>query len=237
MKKVATFMNFIKTITALFLFAILTSCALTPKPPLAYTTGAIVNSLSANISMSLQTSERSISGNGFMIYRRPDKVHMILLSPFGTTLFEVFALGDRITLVYPSQGVAYSGKFNELPQKGGLQGWKLMRWVMDADPLAASKANSTFERLNNQGGMEKIIGNNGLIISKSNSAGEQVYYEDYSVINGVPLAAVIDIRNKQDDRIRLKFQDPEVNTPLDDAALTPRLDGLTLLPLSAIEGI
>lgn len=230
-------MNLFRLTYTLIVFTILSGCVSTPRQSLTYEHGAVVNSLSTGISLSVHSAEQSMSGSGFMVYRRPDKVHMILLSPFGTTLFEVFALGDRITLVYPSQGVAYSGRLNELPEKGGSQGWHLMRWVMDADPPGKSKPDGTYENINNQGLKEKITIEQGLITSKSNSAGEHIYYGNYTVINGVPLAGEIDIRNKIDDRILLKLQEPEVNTPLEDTAFIPHLDGLKVLPLSAIESL
>lgn len=228
-------MNIFKNVVAIIILLVISSCAHVPKPPLVYNQGAVLETISTGISLSLQTSERSISGSGFMVYRRPDKIHMILLSPFGTTVFEVFALGNQITLVYPSQGVAYTGHINQLPKKGGAQGWSLMRWVMDADPVGRSKMDGTYGRVNNQGSKEDITVINGLITVKSNSDGDKVYYEDYSIINGVPVASEIDIRNKQNDRIRLKLQESEVNTHLDDAVFTPRLDGIKLLPLSELE--
>jgi uncharacterized protein YaiE (UPF0345 family) len=160
---------------------------------------------------------------------------MILLSPFGTTVFEVFALGNQITLVYPSQGVAYTGHLNQLPKKGGVQSWRLMRWTMDADPVGMMKEDGTYGRINNQGSKENITVVNGLITVKTNTDGDKIYYEDYSLINGVPVASEIDIRNKQDDRIRLKFQETEINTHLDDAVFIPRLEGIKLLPLSELE--
>ncbi len=228
-------MNIFKSSIAFFILLITTSCAHTTKTPLIYNQGAIVETMSTGISLSLQTSDQNLSGNGFMVYRRPDKIHMILLSPFGTTVFEVFALGNQITLVYPSQGVAYTGHFNQLPRKGGAQSWSLMRWTMDADPVGMMKVDGTYGRINNQGTKEDITVVNGLITVKTNTDGDKIYYEDYSLINGVPVASEIDIRNKQDDRIRLKLQETEINTHLDDAAFIPRLEGIKLLPLSELE--
>jgi outer membrane biogenesis lipoprotein LolB len=229
--------NTFKALSTLIIFTLLSACATTPMPPLTYNQGAVVQSLSTGVSLSMQSAEQGMAGSGFMVYRRPDKVHLIILSPFGTTLFEVFTLGDQITLVYPSQGIAYSGHVKQLPEKAGSQGWHLMRWVMDSDPLGISKPNGTYERRNHQGQVEKITVEQGLITTKANPNGDQVYYGGYSVISGVPIAAEIEIHNKMDDRIRIKLQEPEINIPLDDAAFVPRLDGLKLLPLSAIESL
>jgi len=76
-----------------------------------------------------------------------------------------------------------------------------------------------------------------VVITKESSAGDQVQYRNYSVVNGVPLAAELDLRNGNGDRIRILLDEPEVNTALDDAVFTPNLDGLTIVPLSAIQGM
>jgi hypothetical protein len=83
---------------------------------------------------------------------------------------------------------------------------------------------------------EKVTYENGLVTSKESSTGDRVYYSKYSVVNGVPVAAELDLRNSKDDRILITLDEPEINTHLDDAVLAPHLDGLTLLPLSAIQG-
>lgn len=206
-------------------------------PPLDYKPGAAVETLSSAVSLSVQTSDRSMGGHGYIVFRRPDQVHLVILSPFGTTLMEVFAAGERITLVYPSQMTAFTGRFDELPEKGGGQGWRMMRWVMDADPPGGATRDGGVERMGRQGFAESVTFRNGLVVSKTNPAGEQVYYEDYAVINGVPIAREVDMRNSAEDRIRLKLDDPEVNTPVDADAFTPRLDGMTILPLAALQGL
>jgi hypothetical protein len=229
-------MNYLKS-TFLLLPLFFSACAALPKVPLDYTQGAVVSSISSEVSLSARSSGNSLSGHGFMVYQRPDKVHLVVLSPFGTTLMEVFTLGDRITLVYPSQGVAYAGRFDELPEGKGMQGWRLMRWVMDADPAGPASQNGTVERTSRQGGQEKVTFAAGLITAKSTSNGDRVFYRDYQSVKGVPFARELEILNGKDDRIRLKLEEPEVNTTLDEAAFTPRLDGMKLLPLSALKGL
>jgi len=178
-----------------------------------------------------------MGGSGYLLFRRPDQLHLVVLSPFGTTMMEAFALGDRITLVYPSRTTAYVGNFDELPDKGGLQGWRLMRWVMDADPSGGLPLSGTVERVSKPGFSEKVTYENGLVTAKESSGGDQVQYRNYSVVNGVPLAGELDMRNGRGDRIRIVLDEPEVNTRLDDAVFTPQLDGLTIMPLSAIQGL
>jgi len=218
----------------LLILFLASGCALSLTPALDYRSGAVVETLATSVSLSLHTTDLSMSGNGYMVYRRPDQLHLVLLSPFGTTMMEAFVNGERITLLYPSQMTAYSGRFDELPEKGGLQGWSMMRWVMDADPAENRLFSGTLERIGKLGFSEKVTFENGLITAKTSLKGDQVYYGKYSVVNGVPLAAEVEMRNSREDRIRLTLDEPEVNTPLDDAAFTPRLDGLTQLPLAVL---
>ena len=230
-------MSFYRLIRNLLPLLLLSACATVPTPPLDYRPGAVVETLSSAVSLSIHAAESRMSGSGYLLFRRPDQLHLIVLSPFGTTLMEAFALGDRITLVYPSRATAYVGNFNELPEKGGLQGWRLMRWVMDADPSGELPLSGTVERVSKTGSSEKVTYENGLVAAKESSAGDQVQYRNYAVVNGVPLAMELDLRNDRGDRIRIVLDEPEVNTVLDDAVFTPQLDGLTIMPLSAIQGL
>ena len=223
-------------LVTLLLMIFTSSCATIATPPLDYLPGAVVETLSSAVSLSIHTSDRSMGGHGYLVFRRPDQLHMVVLSPFGTTMMEAFALGEQITLVYPSQMTAYSGRFDELPEKGGLQGWRMMRWVMDND-IGDKPLNGTVERTGIMGNTEKVTYENGLVTSKISPSGDQVYYEKYAVIGGVPIAAKIEMRNGRDDRVLLTLDEPEVNTPLDTAAFKPQLDGMTILPLSAIQGL
>jgi len=216
---------------------LLTACATVPAPPLDYRTGAVVETLSSAVSLSIHAADSRMGGSGYLLFRRPDQLHLVVLSPFGTTMMEAFALGDRITLVYPSRTTAYIGSFDELPDKGGLQGWRLMRWVMDADAFGDMTLNGTVERTSKSGFSEKVTYENGLVTAKESSTGDHVQYRNYSVVNGVPLAGELDMRNGRGDRIRIVLDEPEVNTHINDAVFTPQLDGLTIIPLSAVQGL
>lgn len=216
---------------------LLTACATVPTLPLDYRPGAVVETLSSAVSLSIHAADSRMGGSGYLLFRRPDQLHLVVLSPFGTTMMEAFALGDRITLVYPSQATAYVGHFNELPEKGGLQGWRLMRWVMDADPSGELPLSRTVERVSKTGFSEKVTYENGLVAAKESSSGDQVQYRNYSVVNGVPVAMELDLRNDRGDRIRIVLDEPEVNSRLEDAVFTPNLDGLKIIPLSAVKGL
>jgi outer membrane lipoprotein-sorting protein len=225
--------RFLTIIASLLLLA---ACS-TTRPALDYTPGATLDTLSAAVSMSVVTADNGMSGSGFMVYRRPDQLHLVLLSPFGTTLMEIFSQGEQVTLLYPGSATAYVGTIADLPEKGGLQGWRLMRWVMDAAPSPSSETNGTVERAGVQGLPEKVTYENGLVVSKSTADGEQVYYSRYTVAGGVPFAAELELRNAREDRIRIVLDEPEVNTLLEEAVFQPRLDGIKILPLSLLRGI
>lgn len=207
------------------------------RPALDYRPGATVDTLSAAISMSVTTAESGMSGSGFMVYRRPDQLHLVMLSPFGTTMLEIFSHGEQITLLYPGSSIAYVGKIADLPEKGGLQGWRLMRWIMDAAPAASASTNGSFERTGAQGTVEKVTYENGLVTEKSTRDGEHVYYSRYTVADGVPFAAELLLMNSKDERIRIVLDEPEVNTPLEDAVFKPQLSGIKILPLSELRGL
>jgi hypothetical protein len=231
-------MSFYRLLKHLLPLLLLSACATVPTPLPDHRPGAVMESLSSAVSISIHTAGRSMGGSGYLLFRRPDQLHLVVLSPFGTTMLEAFALGDRITLIYPSRATAYVGRFDELPEKGGLQGWRLMRWVMDADPREAGlPLNETVERTGALGSSEKVTYENGLVTAKDSASGDHVSYSNYTVVNGVPVAAELDLRNAGDNRIRITLDEPEVNTHLDDAVFAPHLDGLTIMPLSAIKGL
>ena len=53
----------------------------------------------------------------------------------------------------------------------------------------------------------------------------------------MPFAAELDLRNSQDDRIRMVLDEPEVNAPLENSVFIPRLEGVKVLPLSQLKGL
>jgi hypothetical protein len=169
-----------------------------------------------------------------MIYHRPDRFHVVMLSPFGSTVLEAFALGEQLTLVFPSQTVAYTGRFDELPDGSGMQAWRLLRWVMDADPAETAGLTGAIERMARAGGRETVVYESGLVAAKTNVAGDRVSYRAHELVNGVPFATELEMQTVYNDKIRLVFNDPEINAALDGTAFVPRLDGMNVLPLSTL---
>ena len=176
-----------------------------------------------------------MGSNGYLLYQRPDRMRMIILSPFGTTMMEAIVTGDRITIINNSKRVAFSGYLEELPDVGEGGTWRHARWVMEIDTPGSFAGDGTVERVNSMGDKERVTFENGLVVSKSVTNGDMVRYLDYILVNGVPLATEIIMDSHDGGRLRIKVTEPEVNTALAADAFTPHLDGLALYPLSLLQ--
>jgi outer membrane lipoprotein-sorting protein len=210
-------------------------CATFQKPPLAYRPGAVVETLSAEVSLSITRGEQGMGSNGYLLYQRPDRMRMIILSPFGTTIMEAVVTGDRISIINNSKRVAFSGYLEELPDVGEGGTWRHARWVMEMDPPGSFAGDGTVERVNSMGDKERVTFENGLVVSKSVTNGDMVRYLDYILVNGVPLATEIIMDSHDGGRLRIKVTEPEVNAELAADAFIPRLEGLKLYPLSVLQ--
>lgn len=218
------------------LIFITAGCAAVPKPREPFTPGATVETLAASVSLSVKSPEGSSGGTGYLLYRHPDSFHLVMLTPFGSTALEFFAWDDRVTVIFPSKGVAFAGAIQDLPAKGGLQGWQMMRWVIEEDPLFVPGTADTVERTDGKG--RKTVARydgEGLLQRKTSEDGEAVY-RDYLSAGGVPFPSVIEFSDNQGVEVKISFDEPEVNGPIDDSSLTPNLEGLTLLPLQSMVG-
>jgi YD repeat-containing protein len=232
-QKLRGFTSSLLLLAALALFA---GCAAAPKAPLTgLVPGKEVETLQSAISISVKTAGRSMGGRGFLIFKRPDRFHLAVLSPFGLTLAEMYSDGERFTCVIPSRQTAYSGSFEELPEQDGLKAWAMMRWVVERTPVAGPALER--ENVNSAGVRERLSYDaQGLLSSKETVAGDRVTYRDYRNVNGLAFPESIELTNSRDDTVKVVFDEPEVNRPVDDAALTPRLEGVTVLPFSEFHG-
>lgn len=215
----------------------LAACATLPHPRPAFTPGATVTTLAATVSVSVRTPDGSTGGNGYLIYRQPDRFHLVMLTPFGTTAMEFFATDDRVTLMLPGKNVAYVGSFADLPAKSGMQGWKMMRQVVDGTPLLVPAERNRTEQVETGGRLTTLTYDGDGLLTRKQAADGEVSYRDYQSIDGVPFPAEIEFSDRQGVRVKMSFEDPDINKPVDDAALTPNLEGMTLLPLAAIKGM
>ena len=218
---------------ALLLFA---GCAAVSKQPLTgIVLGREVETLQSALSISLKAADRSMGGRGFLIFKRPDRFHIAVLSPFGPTLADIYSDGERLTCVIPSRQTAYSGLISELPDRDGLKAWAMMRWVVE--PAPADGPALVRERINRSGARERLYyGEQGLLERKETEEGDRVAYRDYRNVNGVAVPESIELSNRRDDTVRIVFDEPEVNQPVEEAALKPNLEGITVLPFSEFRG-
>lgn len=220
---------------AVLLCFVLSGCATAPRPLEGMIPGRSLETLNAAVGISVQSGERSSGGRGYLVFRQPDRFRLVVLSPFGLTLMELFVDGDNLTCILPSKQVAYSGRFGDLPERGGLKSWGLMRWVVDMPPPAGPALYR--DHVTRDGMREKVFyDNRGLVVRKESEAGDEVRFLDYRVVEGVPLAEVMEIVSASGEKIRLTFSDPEVNVVVDDDMLRPNLDGLRILPFTEFKG-
>lgn len=223
----------------LFLFAalmLLVGCASVPRPSdLKYVNGAMVDTLSGNVSLSYMSTDRSISGSGVLMYRKPDQMRGIILSPFGSVLQEVYVSGERVTVIDSGNGVAFSGTRDDLPRKGTFSGWRHLQWVTDLDRPDSAAGTREVERTNRFGETEKAAFENGLLISKSTAVGGRAKYENYAVLQGAPFPMRITYETPAGESFTIAFEDPEVNIPLAGNVFSPDLGKLRVYPLSSLK--
>jgi outer membrane lipoprotein-sorting protein len=210
-------------------------CATAQKLLPTYQSGAVVETLSANASLSISKGDQGMGSNGYLLYQRPDRVRLVVLSPFGTTLLEAIMIGNRITIIDNSKGIAFSGDLNELSHEGMGQTWRHARWTMDMDPPGSLTGDGLLERVNSMGNKEQVTFTNGVVVSKVQANGDMVRYLEHELVNGVPLATEIIMDSHDGGRLRIKITEPEVNVALAADAFSVRLEGLKTYPLSALQ--
>jgi hypothetical protein len=211
-------------------------CATLQSSRLTYHPGAVVETLSATASISISRGEQGMGSNGYLLYQRPDRMRMVILSPFGTTLMETIVAANRITIINNAKGEAFSGLLEDLPRIGQGGTFFHARWVMDTDPPGRFAGDGSMDRVNSLGDRERVTFENGLVVSKTLANGDMVRYLDYVLVNGVPLATEIIMDSHDGGRFRIRITEPEVNTELASDAFIARLEGVTTYPLSALQG-
>ncbi len=222
-------------ILTLLLMLLSACCIAVPKQVVPVTPGKEVETLQSFVSLSVRSSAGSTGGRGVLIFKRPDRFHMVVLTPFGTTAMEIFVDGERITCLVPSKETAYTGSLDELGDRNALKGWGMMRWVIENPPQPAEGGKLEREAAN--GGTEYLyFDSRGLLQKKTNDNGDQVQYNDYRQVNGVAFPESIELRNSKGDTVKVAFDEPEINQPVEDSALVPKLEGIKVLPISDFKG-
>ena len=222
----------------MLLFMLLAGCATAPKAPPVFQPGTQVETLTAGINLSVKTPTGGTGGNGYLLYRKPERFRMVMLTPFGTTALEFNASGNNVVLSIPSRGNAYAGTFADLPERHGLQAWRLMRWAVEGNPLFDPERKGEIVRGNLDGRRTlTVYDDQGLLQRKVTEDGNEILYREYQSIDGVPFPSVIEVNDANGTRVRITFKEPEINQPLEDDALFSNMEGLTILPLSEFRGM
>jgi outer membrane lipoprotein-sorting protein len=225
---------FLRSLTLCLIVFTLSACATVKKPLTGIVAGREVETLQSSISVSVRSGEHTTSGRGFLVYKQPDRFHLALLSPFGLTVFEVFIDGDKLTCLVPSKQLAYSGRFSQLPENSPLQSMAMMKWVQ-VRPSPAGIAPGTKETTDPSGD-HYYFDENGLVDSKVSSEGDKVAYQDYSNVDGVAFPDAIIISSRYGTTVRIVFDEPQINQPVEEGALTPLTEGYKVLPLAEFKG-
>lgn len=216
----------------------LSSCAsVQPKPVTPVTPGKEVETLQSEVSLSVTSPRGSSGGQGYLVFKRPDRFRLVVLAPFGITMGEVFVEGEKITYINRMNSTAYAGTFSQIRDNNALRAWSMMRWVIENPPMAGD-AGAAVERIGDNGVREYLhFDARGLLEKKTNDEGDEVLYRDYRDLEGVAFPATIQLTNRMGDRVKVSFNEPEVNQPVDDKALTPDLEGMTVLPIEGFKGL
>jgi hypothetical protein len=197
-----------------------------------------VETLTSAVAISVKGPNVSTGGRGYMLFQRPDSFHLVMLTPFGTTAMETFSSGDKITIIIPSKGKAYTGRFSDMPPGSPLQGWRMIRLMAsDESFFDPSKQRAVEKKSREFGETTSYYDAKGLLEREVFGGGEEVSFRDYISAEGVPFPAVIEFKDNNGSKVKVSFDEPEVNKPLADDAMTPKLDGINLLPLESFKGI
>lgn len=217
--------------------AILTGCVSMSANKQAYLISNPIETLASTVSVSVKTPRGGMSGNGYLVYQRPDRFRLVMLTPFGTPAMECFVDGTWLTFIIPAKAAVYAGEASELPAEAGILGWLMMKWVVDGDPLSSEQKLTVVERTEADGRtLRAFYDAKGLLERKISSNGEEVFYRGYRTIDGVPFPEVIEFTDSRGGQVKITFEEPDLNKPLEAGAFTPGIEGMTVLPLAAFKG-
>jgi len=226
----------VRLITVAAISFILYGCLTLNQPiEMKFSRAVSIKSLSSNASLAFKSSLRNISGSGVILFKKPDQMRMVVLSPFGSVLQEVFVSGDLVTIVDAGNGVAFSGTRRDLPGIGDFSGWRYIDWIIDIDPPSPAWSTTVIDRVNMFGQLEKAAFENGLLISKSTAEGGLVRYGNYKAVQGVAVPFEIKYEAAANELFTIRLEEPEVNIPIAEDSFTPDLGKYRLYPLSSLK--
>jgi hypothetical protein len=159
---------------------------------------------------------------------------MVVLSPFGSVLQEIYVSGEQVTIIDAGNGIAFSGNYRELSEHGDLSAWRHIHWLIDIDPPDKARNSSTLERINRFGEPEQAVFENGLLVSKRTATAGHVRYGGYKAVDGVAFPLEITYESVNLEKFTMILDEPEINTVFAEGTFTPNLAKYRVYPLSSL---
>jgi YD repeat-containing protein len=213
---------------------VIAACATAPSPLTGLVPGREMETLQSAVDVSIKQGGASRSGHGFLVFQRPDRFHLAVLSPFGQSLFEIYSDGERFVGLLPGEKTAYAGSLAELPAAVRL--WGMMRWVVERPPVAGP-TTGVRDNVTADGRRERIYyDERGLVVRREAEDGDRVTYREYRNVEGIAFPMEVEICGREGTTVTVAFDEPELNRPLEEGVLTPSLGEVKILPFSAFPG-
>lgn len=197
--------------------------------------GVVVDTLQGGVNISLQSQAGQVSGNGVLFYKRPETFRVTILAPFGQPVLDIIVNEGKVLCLADSRKKGWHGEMADLPPWLGTGIWPLLKWVVEPPHPAGASLERSFTRPD--GSVEKIFYDSaGIVLKKKNSVGDLVNYDDYRVIDGIAVPMLVEITTVDGNKLKLVFDELEVNRPIEDVVLAPDLKGYEILPLADFNG-
>lgn len=169
------------------------------------------------------------------MFQKPDHVRVVILTPFGTILQEVYMHGEQVTIVDPGNAIAFSGRYEDLPDKGDFSGWRFIYWLIDIDAPDSQRGTVAIERTNRFNQVETAFFDSGVLISKRRADGGFVSYNRYTAVQGAVFPFEITYNTAAKETFSVIFEDPEINVLMSEKSFLPDLKNIRILPLSSLK--
>lgn len=218
----------------LLFLAVISGCAAVPvQQKTLY--GVAIETLQGSVNVSLTSPSGQVSGNGFLLYKKPDNFRLSILAPFGQVVLDIIVSGEKVICLQGNSKVAWQGGVGDLPPTLGTKVWPLLKWILESPQPAGATLERFFKRAD--GTIEMVYYEpGGLVQRKVNGAGDEVYYSDYRITGDRAVANRIELVASEGSRLVLAFDDPELNLPLDTSVMNPDLAGYQIRPLAELDG-
>jgi hypothetical protein len=223
-------MNFLAT-TAVLMMLFLAGCTASKFRTTAAPKAHDIETLQSSVSLALNSKAGKMAGQGVLFYRKPDSFRLSILSPLGQVIMDIVVNGEEVTCLIPPRKEAWQGTMRSLPERLGMHIWPLMQWAVESSDAPGPSLEREFMRPD--GTTEKVYFNAvGLVVRKVNSHGDMVSYDSYNSFDGAAFPTVVEIVTREESRLKIVFDDPEVNRPIEKGIMRPQLDGVQMHPLS-----